>query len=108
MSGIEEPPPSGWYHFGTHAGWDSADIPRMEFSGSGEDGLPLFERPAPSKKDDRDLPDGVSILWTTVANQRTIYSGRDGREAAKSFNTRFLPGVQMKMTCTMTKVIRDE
>lgn len=38
-------PPSGWYVFGTHAGWSSDDIPRLEFSGEDEAGMPLFERP---------------------------------------------------------------
>lgn len=36
-------PPDGWYHFGTHAGWDN--VPPLEFSAEGEDGFPLFERP---------------------------------------------------------------
>lgn len=41
-------PPSGWYTFGTHAGWDSGTIPRLEFSGEqDESGDPLFERPVP-------------------------------------------------------------
>ena len=44
MSGWVQPP-NGWYAFGTHAGWD--EVPPLEFSDeTGEDGLPLFERPA--------------------------------------------------------------
>lgn len=39
-------PPSGWYRFGTHAGWDTGEVPIMEFSEqTAEDGLPLWERP---------------------------------------------------------------
>jgi hypothetical protein len=38
-------PPNGWYTFGTHAVWDA--VPPLEFSDeTGEDGMPLFERPA--------------------------------------------------------------
>lgn len=38
-------PPSGWYPFGTHAAWDSDDIPTVIFSEEkGEDLLPLWER----------------------------------------------------------------
>lgn len=38
-------PPSGWYPFGMHAGWDTGDIPPLEFSKEvGEDGMPLWER----------------------------------------------------------------
>jgi hypothetical protein len=39
-------PPSGWYPFGFHAGWDKEDVPaEIEFSEeTGEDGLPLWER----------------------------------------------------------------
>ncbi len=40
-------PPTGWYTFGTHAVWDTA--PPLEFSDkTGEDGMPLFERPVAS------------------------------------------------------------
>lgn len=39
-------PPSGWYSFGTHAGWDSGTIPQMDFSEEEDDGgLPLWEKP---------------------------------------------------------------
>lgn len=40
-----EEPPSGWYTFGTHAGWDS--VPPLEFHPelNEEDGLPKWERP---------------------------------------------------------------
>lgn len=41
------PPPSGWYTFGTHAG--RSPVPPLEFMGKGEDGLPLFERPRPTR-----------------------------------------------------------
>lgn len=45
---IQNGPPSGWYHFGTHAGWDSEDIPMLEFSQErDEGGLPLWERVVP-------------------------------------------------------------
>lgn len=39
--------PSGWYPFGTHAGWDTEDIPeKIEFSDEVDDaGMPLWERP---------------------------------------------------------------
>lgn len=43
---MSDGPPSGWYAFGTHAGWDSKDIPPLEFSEEvDEAGMPLFERP---------------------------------------------------------------
>ncbi|MFS0885224.1 hypothetical protein [Aeromicrobium sp. 179-A 4D2 NHS] len=39
-------PPSGWYPFGTHAGWDTGEVPVMEFSEQTDDaGMPLWERP---------------------------------------------------------------
>lgn len=39
-------PPSGWYPFGIHAGWNSEDLPaEVEFSEqTDEGGLPLWER----------------------------------------------------------------
>lgn len=38
--------PSGWYVFGTHAGWDSDDIPDLEFHPDlDEAGMPRWERP---------------------------------------------------------------
>jgi len=36
-------PPPGWFTLGTHAGQDTP----LEFWGQGDDGLPLWERPAP-------------------------------------------------------------
>lgn len=42
-------PPSGWYHFGTHAGWTS-DVPLLEFSDDKDEALePLWERPVPQE-----------------------------------------------------------
>jgi hypothetical protein len=43
---VTAPPPSGWYPFGIHAGWNAEDIPpEIEFSDqTGDDGLPLWER----------------------------------------------------------------
>jgi hypothetical protein len=35
-------PPPGWFTFGHHAGQEAADL---EFWGTGEDGLPIWERP---------------------------------------------------------------
>lgn len=48
MSNRNDDPPSGWYQFGTHAGWDAGTVPPMEFShASDEAGMPLWERPVP-------------------------------------------------------------
>lgn len=45
---LAHPPPSGWYTFGTHAGWENEDSPPLEFSKEADKGgLPLYERPAP-------------------------------------------------------------
>lgn len=45
-------PPSGWYMFGTHAGWDHDDIPPLEFSKEQDEaGVPYWERPVPVADD---------------------------------------------------------
>lgn len=57
-------PPSGWYTFGTHAGWDNEDIPRLQFSHEQDEaGMPLFEKPYGSP-----VPEDVSKAirdWVT-------------------------------------------
>lgn len=40
-----EQPPTGWHDFGTHV---DQDVP-LEFSGEGDDGLPLWERQIPAE-----------------------------------------------------------
>lgn len=45
IPGFKEPP-SGWYTFGTHAGWNTGEVPRLEFSEDvDEAGMPYWERP---------------------------------------------------------------
>ena len=65
-------PPSGWYYFGTHAGWDSEDIPDdIEFSDEKDEaGMPLFERRGSDRLNAEDrmkimhkVLDGVTQKW---------------------------------------------
>lgn len=49
MKRLVPDPPSGWYRFGTHSGWETSDLEkvRLLFSDeTGDDGLPLWERPS--------------------------------------------------------------
>lgn len=53
-------PPSGWYVFGTHAGWDHWDMPRLEFhSDLDEGGMPLWERPVRTLVAPVETPEGT-------------------------------------------------
>lgn len=55
-----EEPPSGWYVFGTHAGWDAEHVPLLEFSEElDEAGMPYWERPV-----------DMSMFYPGVGDQR--------------------------------------
>lgn len=76
-------PPSGWYRFGTHAGWDPGEVPVLEFSEvADEQGFPLWERPFAHRylTEHDDATEAVNRIWSWVQFDRENRPDRDDDE----------------------------
>ena len=89
-------PPAGWFTVGTHVGSPTP----LEFWGADEGGVPIWERPAPTDQDEREVnvtPEGIEVKpgqrWRSLDKRDngrtvTVESVRDGKAKVTSGATR--------------------